>query len=95
MINFWSFLLAGLVGFLQNAILTPLFGGPENYHTAIGLGGILGANATIVLDLAFAAIGNFNLTIPGIGLALSLLIWVIKLAVNIYLAIKRLIPFIG
>jgi hypothetical protein len=95
MTNFWSFLLAGLVSFIQNVIITPLFGGPENYHTAMGLGSIMGSNAMVILQLAVTAFANFNLTLLGWGLGISMVFWLIKLVVNTYLAIKRLIPFIG
>lgn len=95
MINFWAFLLNGLVGFIQGAIIIPIFGGPENYHLAMGLGGIIGSNALVVLEMGSLAFNNFNLTLLGWGLGLSLLFWGIKLVINIYLAIKRLIPFIG
>jgi hypothetical protein len=95
MTNFWSFLLNALISFIQAAIIAPLFGGPENYHRAMGLGQLIGANALVVLQLGISAFGNFDLTLFFICFGVSMLIWGIKLFVNIYLAIKRMIPFLG
>jgi hypothetical protein len=86
--NFWSFILSALLYIIQ-AILIPLFGGVGAYHQAMGLG------TKIVFEMLFLAVGNFDLTLVGIAIGATIPMWIILVAVKIYLFIKKLIPVVG
>lgn len=93
--NLWSYLLAGMVNGIMSVIIIPLFGGPANYHQAIGLGSKLSDTSFVVLQMGAVAFENFDLAIPAVCLGITMTLWGIRLLMNTYLAIKRLIPFIG
>lgn len=91
-LTIWKILLAGLA-FFMNFVIIPLFGGPDNYHQALGLANALGQGAYVLLQLLFVTLGTFDLTLPAIALAFSAPIIIIKFAVDVYKFIKSLIPF--
>lgn len=92
--NFWSLLLDGLLWFIQLVII-PLFGGQGNYHQALGLGSKMLYNTKIIFDMLFLAAGNFDLTIVGIMFLITIPMWLLWIAVKVYLFIKKLIPVVG
>jgi hypothetical protein len=92
--NLWSYLLDGLLYMIQ-IVLIPLFGGAGAYHQAMGLGSKMLYNTKVVFEMLFLAIGNFDLTLIGVAIGLTIPMWVIWVAVKVYLFIKKLIPVIG
>ncbi len=94
MTNLWYFLLmAGQ--FVMTYLIIPLFGGVGAYHQAMGFSNQLGTGAFVVLELAWATLGNFNLFIPSVALGLYFVLWLIKVGVSVWLLIKSLIPFLS
>ncbi len=92
--NFWGLLLYGLLAFID-FLITWLFGGEAGRHQAIGLAEVIGYNAYVVLEVAYATLGNFNMTFPLIAFGISGAAWLIRLIVSVYLFIKKLIPVVG
>lgn len=90
--NFWDMLLGGLT-VLVKALILPLFGG--NLHQAMGLANTLGQGAYATLELAYATLGTFDLTLAAWTLGISALLGVVQLATRIWLFIKSLIPFLN
>jgi hypothetical protein len=88
--NFWSFLLLGIIT-LADWLITFLFGGPEGRHAALGLASVIGYNAYVVLEVTYATLGNFNMTLPLIAFAVSGGAWLIRLISGLYLYIRLLI----
>lgn len=88
--NFWSWLLAGLIHWLQ-IIVFPLFGGEAGYHQAMGLASIIGGGAYVVLEVSMVALSNFNLLLPLTAIGISLLLFGIRIAIQLWLTIKNII----
>ena len=90
MMNFWSWILAALLHWLQ-IIVFPLFGGAEGYHQAMGLASIIGSGAYAVLEVAMVALGQFNLLLPLTAMGISLLLFGIRIFVQIWLTVKSIV----
>lgn len=91
--NLWMLLLAGLAMFMGSVVI-PLFGGPENYHYAMGLGSSMGSGLYVVIELVSVTFGMFDLTLILFALGFSGTIWIIGAAIKIYMLIKKAIPFV-
>lgn len=89
--NLWGLLLDGLLYFLS-IVVFPLFGGADGLHSAMGLGSKMLYNTKIIFEMLFLAVGNFDLTLIGISIGLTFPLWVIRIVLRIWLAIKALIP---
>lgn len=92
--NFWGLLLSAVIAGID-FLITWLFGGAAGRHSAMGLAGVIGYNAYVVLEVAYATFGNFNLTFAAVCLSISAGAWLIRLLVSLYLFIKKLIPVVG
>lgn len=88
--NFWGLLLQAVIG-LINWLQLGVFGGAK--HEFMGLAAVIGYNAYVILEVTYVTLGTFNLTFAFITLGISLAMWVIRLAVGVYLFFKKLIPF--
>jgi hypothetical protein len=88
--NFWGFILYGIIA-VADWLITWLFGGAENKHAALGLASVIGYNAYVVLEVTYATLGNFNMTLPAIAFAVSGGAWLIRVISGVYLYIRLLI----
>lgn len=91
--NFWNYILDGII-WMINVFLLPLFG-VAGTHQVLGLGSKMLYNVKIILEMAFLAVGNFDLTLVGIMFLITIPMWLIWIALKVYLFIKKLIPVIG
>jgi len=90
--NFWLFILSGVLG-VANSLIVWLFGGPENYHQAIGFQNSLAPGVTVFFDVLFATLGNFNLTLPALAIAVFFPILFADTIIKIWLKIRAIFLF--
>lgn len=89
--NIWILLLSGLSYVVRIYIIPAFFGGPAAYHQAMGMAQIIGSGAFVVLEVSMVALGQFNLLLPLTAIGISLLLFFIRLGINIWLTIKNII----
>lgn len=92
--NFWDYILAAVI-WMINIYVAPLFGGVGGMHQALGLGSKMLYNVRIILEMLFLAVGNFDLTLVGIMFLITIPMWLVWIALKVYLFVKKLIPVIG
>ena len=89
--NLWTSLLKGLITLIKILIIIPLFGGPENYHQAMGLAAIIGNGALAVIEVSMVALSTFNLGFPIAALLINFMLFIINLAIRGWLLLKSII----
>lgn len=92
--NIWSLLLAAIISALNNTIFPFLFGGPENYHVALGVGSSIATGFVAFMEIAMIALSNFDLRLAMAALLIRLAISGIKIAIKSWALIKTLIKLI-